>query len=106
MKKSTAANTISQFKVRMVYGFKTSHQVVVLGHIITGTAKEGMSAEVSLNQGVPIGEWKIKEILDIDFINDQENTDFIGLVLQCETVESYNLLQSLRVYGEVLSLKA
>lgn len=104
MKKAATA-TNAQFRVRMVYGFKHNHEVVVLGTTLSGKVEKGMISHATLEHGTNIGEWKIKEVLNIDFINDQDHTDFIGLVLQCETTESYNLLQSLRVYGETLVIE-
>lgn len=105
MKKSNTAATPAHFKVTTVYGFKSSREVVVLGHLLRGDASSGTMARLLLNKTALLGEWPIKEVLDIDFINEQDKTDFIGLVLTCENMDSYNLLQSLRVYGEVLEIK-
>ncbi len=99
---SPAAATPSKFKARVVYGFLEQLQVVLLGNPIEGEILKGMSAHVQIGSASRVGNWKIVEIQRMDFINDADNHNFMGLVLKCKDVEEFNLLKSLRVYDEIL----
>jgi len=103
--KKTAIKTPAKFRVRVVYGFIKKLKIVVLGEIIGGQIEEGMSVYARLPHGTIIGTWEIIEILKMDFINNSvENKNFIGLMLKCKTLEDFELLQSLRVYDEIIEI--
>lgn len=92
----------ANFSVSVVYGFKNKLQIVLLGEIIDGKVEANMSIYVRLSEGTALGRWEINEILAMDFINGSENNNFIGLSVQCKDVQEFKLLQSLRVYDEIL----
>ena len=43
-------------------------------------------------------------MLNTDFINQFESPDFIGLVLKCSDIKDFELLKSLRVYDEIITI--
>lgn len=97
---------LTQFKVRVVYGFLHKLKIVLLGDIRSGEVAAGMLVNVVLNKETILGSWSILEVLDMDFINDEENTNLVGLMLGCKDAKDYNLLKSLRVYNEVVCIES
>lgn len=93
------------FKVRVVYGFLHKLKIVVLGEVLEGKVVEGMKLKAVFSHGSTIGSWDIIEILDMDFINNQAHENFIGLMLKCKDEADFKLLQSLRVYDEVVEVE-
>lgn len=102
--KHKKTSSASQFRARVVYGFLKKKKVVILGEIISGDIKEGMHLHARLPHGTKVGNWEIIEILNMDFINGVENEDFIGLMLRCVSTIDFELLQSLRVYDEIVEI--
>ncbi|MCH2045627.1 MAG: hypothetical protein MK212_16040 [Saprospiraceae bacterium] len=96
---------VAKFKVRVVYGFLHKLKIVLLGDIMQGKLAEGMLVRLLLNDTTVVGSWPIIEVLNMDFINDEENENFVGLMLRCKDEDDYNLLKSLRVYDEVVSVE-
>jgi hypothetical protein len=95
----------TRFKVRIVYGFLEDLEVVILGKLLNkNKLKAGMEVHLILDNGTPEGNWAIKKVLQMDFINDTTEKDFIGLVVTCKNKESFELLKALRVYDEVLEI--
>ncbi len=102
--KKNQSNKAAQFKVRVVYGFLKKLKIVVLGEVLEGEIKEAMSLRAKFPHGSAVGSWPIIEVLDMDFINNMENKDFIGLILKCKDEADFKLLQSLRVYDEIVEV--
>ncbi len=100
MKKNDS--NLASFRVSVVYGFKIKLKIVVLGEVLNGRIDEGMKIKARLPHGTDVGEWEIIEILNMDFINGLENKNFIGLIVKCNNEADFKLLQSLRVYDEVI----
>ncbi len=98
-KKDTA-----EFHVRVVYGFLNKLKIVLLGEVLSGTIKDGMIVRISFKNGTVVGEWEILEVLHMDFINQQDNTNFKGLILRCKNKDDFKLLQELRVYEETITV--
>jgi hypothetical protein len=96
--------TVTQYRVSVVYGFKNKLEIVLLGEIISGEISKGMKINVMLTHGTPVGNWTVKEILEMDFINGHENKNYIGIVVNCNNESDFKLLQSLRVYEETIEL--
>lgn len=92
----------ARFKVRVVYGFLNKLEIVLLGDIQEGKIQDGQSIYAELPHNTRIGGWKIKEILNMDFINGSEDKNFVGLLVNCKDKEDFKLLQSLRVYEETI----
>jgi hypothetical protein len=92
----------AEFRVSVVYGFKVKLKIVVLGEVLNGNIEEGMMLQAQLAHGTAVGKWEIIEILKMDFINGLENKNFIGLMVRCKDENDFKLLQSLRVYDEVV----
>jgi hypothetical protein len=92
------------YRVSVVYGFKSKLEIVLLGEIIKGHITKGMKINAKLTHGTPVGTWNVKEILNMDFINGLENNNFIGIVVECNSDSDFKLLQSLRVYDEIIEL--
>ena len=103
-KKSTVA-VVSKFKTTVVYGFENKLEVILLGNPIEGNIEKGMRARVQIGQNSQVGDWEIVEIQKMDFINASENHNFLGLVIRCVDIAAYKLLQSLRVYDEILFIQ-
>lgn len=97
---STATN--SMFKARVVYGFLERLEVILLGNPIEGKIEKGMRAHAQIGNMAQEGNWEIVEIQRMDFINDADNHNFMGLVLRCTDTADFNLLKSLRVYDEII----
>lgn len=93
-----------KYYTRVVYGFINKLEIVVLGELKSGKVKEGMFVRVTLHSGSVLGSWKIIEVLNTDFINQFESPDFIGLVLKCSDIKDFELLKSLRVYDEIITI--
>jgi len=90
---------------RVVYGFKDKLNVVLLGELKAGVdVKDGMFLQVALRNGVIVGTWEILEVLHTDFINQYENPNFKGLLVKCKNIADFDLLKSLRVYDEVVTI--
>jgi hypothetical protein len=105
MKKNTtptAASVATTFKSRIVYGFLERLEVILLGNPIEGKIEKGMHAHVKIGALAKEGNWEIVEIQRMDFINDADNHNFMGLVLRCLNEDDFNLLKSLRVYDEII----
>lgn len=92
------------FKIRVVYGFLNKLKIVALGEVLEGRIEENMKLKARLSHGSSLGSWDIVEVLDMDFINNMENKNFIGLILKCKDENDFKLLQSLRVYDEVVEV--
>jgi hypothetical protein len=104
-KNSTPAAAPAQattFKARVVYGFLERLEVILLGNPIEGKIEKGMHAHVKIGALANEGNWEIIEIQRMDFINDADNHNFMGLVLRCLNEKDFNLLKSLRVYDEII----
>ncbi len=101
-KQSKETSSRSEFRVSVVYGFKAKMKVVILGEVLNGKIEEGMELQACLPHGTAVGKWLIIEILNMDFINGLENKNFIGLIVKCKDENDFKLLQSLRVYDEVV----
>ena len=93
-----------KYFTRVVYGFVNKLEIVVLGELKSGKVKEGMYVRVILHSGSVLGSWKITEVLNTDFINQFESPDFMGLVLKCSDIKDFELLKSLRVYDEIITI--
>jgi len=104
-KKANASASVAKFQARVVYGFENKLEVVLLGNPIEGKIEKGMSAHVQIGQSAQVGNWEIVEIQKMDFINESEHHNFLGLVIRCADVSAYKLLQSLRVYDEILLIQ-
>jgi hypothetical protein len=90
---------------RVTYGFKDKLKVVLLGELKAGVVVEdGMCLQVTLRNGVVVGTWEIEEVLHTDFINQYENPNFKGLMVKCKNIADFELLKSLRVYDEVVTI--
>lgn len=95
----------AEFKVRFVYGFLKKLKIVLLGKVLKkGRISEGMQVQIVLNNGTHVGDWEIIEVLKMDFINELEDKDFIGLMLKCKSQEEFELLRVLRVYDEIVQV--
>ncbi|MCP4440648.1 MAG: hypothetical protein GY810_17010 [Aureispira sp.] len=95
----------AQFKVRVVYGFLKKLEIVLLGQVLKkGRISEGMQVQIVLNNGTPVGDWAITEVLKMDFVNELEDRDFIGLMLKCKSRKEFELLRALRVYDEIVEV--
>lgn len=105
MAKKAKKVSAASFKVRVVYGFLNKLEIILLGDIISGKIEEGMHMKTILPHQTPVGSWKIKEVLKMDFINGNENQNFIGLVIHCKNEDDFKLLQSLRVYDETVVIQ-
>ena len=79
-------------------------KIVVLGEVLEGTVDESMSVKARLSHGSDLGSWEILEVLHMDFINNLEHENFIGLIIKCKDEADFKLLQALRVYDEVVEL--
>ena len=95
-----------KYKTRVVYGFRKKLKIVLLGELISDAVKvdDGMIIQVTLKSGVVVGTWEILEVLHTDFINATENPNFKGLMVKCKNIADFELLQSLRVYDEVITI--
>ena len=98
------SNKVTQFFIRVVYGFKKNLEIVILGELQSGTVKEGMHIQVKLESGNIVGSWKIIEVLHTSFINQYESPNFMGLVVKCNSISDFELLKSLRIYDEVVTI--
>ena len=94
-----------KFFAKVVYGFRSKLEIVILGDLISGNVQSGMVVEVILRRGTKIGNWEIKEVLNTDFINQYESNNFLGLVLNCADESDFELLKSLRIYDECILIK-
>jgi len=92
----------ASFRVSVVYGFQDKLKIVILGEILQGDITEGMNLQARLSDGTSVGMWEVTEVLVMDFINGQENNKFISLIVKCKDVSDFKLLQSLRVYDEII----
>lgn len=92
------------YKVRVVYGFEKKLKIVLLGEVVSGTIDDGMFIQVSFKNGAIVGTWEILEVLHTSFINDVESPNFKGLIVKCKTLIDFELLRSLRVYDETISI--
>ncbi len=104
-KKATTGAIAAKFQARVVYGFENKLEVVLLGNPLEGKIVKGMSAHVQIGQTSQVGNWEIVEIQKMDFINDSDDHNFLGLVIRCADAAAYKLLQSLRVYDEILCIQ-
>lgn len=95
-----------KFKVRVFYGILEKLEIILLGEILSKKSIDATnaSAEISLDSGSVVGEWEIKEILHMSFINQYSNPNLKGLVLKCKSKEDFKLLESLRVYDETVKI--
>lgn len=89
-----------KFYAKVVYGFKSKLEVVLLGELKKGKIDAGMYLEVVLRGGTSIGKWEIKEVLKTDFINQYESESVIGIVVKCIDINNFELIKTLRVYDE------
>jgi hypothetical protein len=92
----------NRFNVKVAYGFLPKLKIVLLGEVLDGEVKDGMWVQVLLDSGSVIGSWQIIEVLHMDFINQNDVPNYKGLMLKCKNEEDFKLLQSLRVYDEVV----
>ena len=93
-----------KFSVKVSYGFLPKLKIVLLGEILSGEVEDGMLVQVALDSGIVVGTWEIWEVLHMDFINQYDSNNFKGLMLKCKNKEDFKLLQSLRVYDEVITI--
>lgn len=106
MKKASATTpAVSKFKARVVYGFLQRLEVILLGNPLEGYIETGMRGHIQIGDHSTVGDWEVVEIQRMDFINDADDHNFMGLVLKCKDINEFNLLKSLRVYDEVLVLQ-
>lgn len=98
------AKKTTEYAVRVVYGFREKLKIVLLGEVIEGKVVDGMQLRVSFKNGALVGLWEIIEVLHTDFINQQENPNFKGLIVKCKDLTDFELLKSLRIYDEVVSI--
>lgn len=93
-----------KYYIRVVYGFEKKLKIVLLGELVGGPIEDGMIIEMRLSSGVPVGSWEVLEVLHTAFINQHENPNFKGLMLKCKNLDDFELLKSLRVYDEVITI--
>lgn len=93
-----------EYAVKVVYGFKEKLKIVLLGEAFLEDIDDGMFIQVSFKNGAVVGLWEIVEVLHTDFINQHEKPNFKGLIVKCKTLEEFELLRSLRVYDETISI--
>ena len=82
-----------KYFTRVVYGFKSKLEIIILGELKSGLVKEGMQVNVVLNSGALLGTWTIKEVLKTDFINQYESPNFLGLVIRCKDFTRFRITQ-------------
>jgi hypothetical protein len=93
-----------KYFTKVVYGFKSKLEIIILGELKSGIVREGMQVRVVLNSGAVLGSWTIKEVLKTDFINQYESPNFLGLVINCKDLHDFELLKSLRIYDDIISI--
>jgi len=95
---------LAEFQVHVVYGFIAELKIVLLGETNGQLIHEDMHIRVQIGDGVDMGMWKISNIMRMDFINGVHDNNFIGLEVECKNEEDFKLLQSLRVYDEIIHI--
>lgn len=93
-----------KYYTRVVYGFRSKLEIVILGELKSGKVKEGMHVNVVLSSGSVLGTWKIMEVLQTDFINQFESPNFLGLIIKCQNSDDFDLLKALRIYDEIITI--
>ncbi len=88
---------IATFQVNQSYGIPDRNYFILCGKVKSGEILPGMDAGIGLNPTLDAGV-RISEVYRLEH-SDKKEVDTL-LIIHCEDELEYDLLMSLKVYGE------